>query len=111
VAVIVALLTTLPLGLLILVGVAISTTGRMVARSELPRAPARFLRSPLPWMLIAVYTLVGVAYYAMPPVPFQRDVLSNTSGERLVGYLARTGSGTYVVTCQALADATALDPG
>ena len=109
-ALIAALLTTLPLGVLILVGVAISTAGRMVARTELPRMPSRLLRSPLPWMLMAVYTLVGVAYYAVPPVAFQRDLLSTTSGERVVGYLAGTGSGTYVVSCQALADATAHDP-
>jgi hypothetical protein len=110
VALIAALLTTLPLGLLILTGVAIATAGRMVARTDPPRTPSRFLRSPLPWMMLAVYTLVGVAYYAVPPVPFQRDLLSTTSGERVVGYLAGTGSGTYVVTCQALADATADNP-
>lgn len=110
VALIAALVTTLPVGLLTLIGVAISTLGRVVARTELPRTPSRFLRTPLPWLLIAMYTLVGVAYYAVPPVPFQRDQLSTTSGERVAGYLAGTGSGTYVVTCQALADATAYDP-
>jgi hypothetical protein len=110
VAVMAALLTTLPLGLLILTGVGISTAGRIVARRELPRTPSAFLRSPLPWLMVAVYTLVGAAYYAVPPVPFQRDVLSTRSGERVVGYLAGTGSGTYVVTCQALADATAYHP-
>jgi ABC-type multidrug transport system fused ATPase/permease subunit len=97
VALIAALFTTLPLGLLILVGVAISTAGRMVARTELPRMPSKFLRSPLPWMLMAAYILVGVAYHAVPPVPFQRDVLSTASGERVAGYLwerarARTSS-------------------
>jgi hypothetical protein len=110
VALIAALLTTLPLGLMILTGVAISTAGRMVARTELPRTPSRFVRSPLPWMVVVVFTLVGVAWYAAPPVFFQRDLVSTTSGERVAGYLAGTGSGTYVVTCQALADATAYDP-
>ena len=110
VAVIAALVTTLPLGLLILIGVGISTLGRVVARTELPRTPSRFLRSPLPWVLIALYTVVGAAYYAVPPVPFQRDVLSTASGERVAGYLAGTGSGVYVVTCEALADATAYQP-
>jgi hypothetical protein len=110
VALIAALVTTLPLGLLILVGVGISTLGRVVARTELPRKPSEFLRSPLPWMMIVVYTIVGAAYYAVPPVPFQRDVLFTASGERVAGYLAGTGSGTYVVTCEALADATAYEP-
>ena len=110
VAVIAALVTTLPLGLLILIGVGISTLGRVVARTELPRTPSRFLRSPLPWLLIALYTVVGAAYYAVPPVPFQRDVLSTRSGERVAGYLAGTRSGVYVVTCEALADATAYQP-
>jgi len=110
VALIAALLVTLPLGLLILIGVAISTVGRKVARTELPRRPSWLLRSPLPWMLLAMYTLVGVAYSAVPPVPFQREVLSTRSGQQVVGYLAGTGSGTYVVTCEALADATASDP-
>jgi len=110
VALIAALLTTLPVGLLILIGVAVSTMGRGVARTEFPRTPSRLLRSPLPWMLIAMYAVVGVAYYAVPPVPFQRDLLSTTSGELVAGYLAGTGSGTYVVTCEALADATAYDP-
>ena len=87
VAVIAALFTTLPLAVLILIGIGISTAGRAVARTELPRTPSRFLRSPLPWMLIGMYTLVGVAYYAVPPVPFQRDVLSTRSGDRVVGFL------------------------
>ena len=110
VALIAALVTTLPLGLLILIGVGISTVGRMVARTDLPRKPSDFLRSPLAWMMVAVYTLVGVAYYAVPPVPFEREVLSTGSGERVVGYLAGNGSGTYVVTCESLADATAYNP-
>lgn len=110
VALIAALVTTLPLGLLILIGVAISTLGRTVARSKLPRKPSEFARSPLPWMMIAAYTLVGAAYYAVPPVPFERDTLVTASGERVAGYLAGTGSGTYVVTCEALADATAYNP-
>lgn len=110
VAVLAALLTTLPLGLLILIGVAISTTGRRVARTKMPRRPSGWLRSPLPWMMSTVYALVGVAYYAVPPVPFERDLLSTTSGQRVAGYLAGTDAGTYVVTCQALADATAYDP-
>ncbi len=110
VALIAALVTTLPLGLLILIGVGISTLGRVVARTELPRTPSRFPRSPLPWVLIALYTVLGAAYYAVPPVPFQRDVLSTATGERTAGYLAGTGSGVYVVTCEALADATAYQP-
>ncbi len=110
VALIAAVFTTLPLGLLILIGVAISTLGRVVARTELPRTPSRFLRSPLPWLLVGMYTVVGAAYYAVPPVPFQRAQFSTASGQRVAGYLAGTGSGTYVVTCDALANATAFDP-
>jgi hypothetical protein len=108
VALVAALFTTLPLGLLILIGVTISTLGRVVARTELPRTPSGFLRSPLPWLLIGVYALVGAAYYAVPPVAFPGDQIA--SGQRIAGYLAGAGSGTYVVTCQALANATAYDP-
>jgi hypothetical protein len=110
VAVIAALFVTLPLGLLILIGVGISTFGRVVARTELPRTPSRFLRSPLVWLLVGTYAIVGVAYNAVPPVPFQRERLSTRSGTRVAGYLAGTASGMYVVTCQSLANATAYDP-
>jgi hypothetical protein len=110
VALVAAMLTTLPLGLLILIGVAISTGGRALARTELPRTPSRLLRSPLAWMLLSLYTLVGVAYYAVPPVPFQRDLVSTPSGQRVAGYLSGTAAGTYLVTCQALADATSYQP-
>lgn len=105
-----ALLATLPLGVLVLIGVGISTFGRTVARSELPRKPSMFLRSPLPWMMVALYTAVGIAYYAVPPVSFERDLVFTQSGEQVGGYLARMDSGTRIVTCQALADATAYNP-
>ncbi len=108
VALVAAVVTTLPLGLLILVGVAISTLGRVVARTALPRTPSGFLRSPLPWSLIAIYTVVGAAYYAVPPVAFERDELSTTSGERVDGYLRKAGRERASVTCEALADATAF---
>jgi hypothetical protein len=94
--------------MLVLTGVAISTFGRAVARLERPTSTSHFLRSPLPWVLLTIYALIGLAYYAIPPVAFPRVVLATTAGERIGGYLAAGAGGTYVVTCTSLADATSI---
>jgi|GEM_PF-1595313 hypothetical protein len=102
-----ALLAAAPLGLLVIGSVAVSTLGRALARRRLPGSFSELLRSPLPWALLSLYTLVGLAYYASPPVSFQRAVVRTATGEeRVGGYLSRTSVGLYLVTCTPLADAT-----
>jgi len=98
-----------PVGVLVLTAVAVSTLGRTLARVQQPHSPAEFLRSPLPWALLTVCLLVGLAYSATPPVSFPQVTVSTASGTRTGGYLTRTSAGVYVVTCTALADATSSD--
>jgi hypothetical protein len=58
---------------------------------------------------LAFYTLLGVAYYATPPVSFQRAVVSAAGVERVGGYIGRSSAGVYLATCTPLADATSVD--
>jgi hypothetical protein len=102
----VALLSTAPVGVLILASVAIARLGTVIARLEKPTSAAGFLRSPLPWALFTLYVLVALAYVAQPPVTFTRAVITTASGSQTGGYLARTSDGVYLITCQGLADAT-----
>ena len=74
------------------------------------RGISSFVLSPLPWMLLTVYALVGVAYYGQPPVTFsQATVTTRTGGQVVGGYLARNGSGVYLVSCTPLADASSTN--
>lgn len=102
-------LVSAPLGLLLIGGVAVATLGRALARVARPGSVSGLLRSPLPWALLTFYALVGLAYYATPPVSFPRVVVDTTSGERAGGFLNRTSAGVYLVTCTPLADATSTD--
>jgi hypothetical protein len=113
--VVVALASEAPVGLLLLTWAGIASGGRAYGRvrssqnrgvlaSVHPRHFA-FALSPLPWLLLTVYALVGIAYYGQPPVTFSQTAVSTSSGVRVGGYLARTGSGLYLVTCTPLADA------
>ena len=104
-----ALFVSAPVGLLVIAGVAVSTLGRVLSRVSRPRSPAEFLRSPLPWALLTFYTLGGLAYYAVPPVSFQRAVVTMPTGHRVGGYLSRSGTDVYLVTCTPLADATSTN--
>jgi hypothetical protein len=117
--IVVALVSSAPIGLLLLTWAAVASLGRQYGklRSQQGRgvlAPDHprhlsFVFSPLPWMLLTVYGLVGVAYYGLPPVTFSQASVTTPSGVRIGGYLARNGTGAYLVTCTPLADATSTN--
>jgi hypothetical protein len=120
VVLVVALVSSAPIGLLLLTWAAVASLGRQYGkvRSQQGRgalAPGHprhlsFVFSPLPWMLLTVYGLVGVAYYGLPPVTFSQASVTTPSGVPVVGgYLARNSTGAYVVTCTPLADATSTN--
>jgi hypothetical protein len=104
-----SLLVSEPLGVLGLTGVLLSTFGRMLGRIPKPHSLAQFLRSPLPWILMAVCLLLSVAYDALPPVGFEGATTSTASGVRIGGLLARTNRGVYQVLCTSLANATSAN--
>ncbi|HWF34022.1 MAG TPA: hypothetical protein VG295_01585, partial [Solirubrobacteraceae bacterium] len=101
-----ALLASAPLGVLVLTGVAIATWGRALGRIERPTSLGALVRSPLPWILLGMVTLLGVAYHAMPPVSFPGVTVATPAGEVTGGFVSRSDGGVYLVTCTALADAT-----
>jgi hypothetical protein len=103
------LFASIPVGVAVLIGVALSTFGRPLAKVRQPRTPSQFARSPLPWVLLALCTLLGVAYSAMAPVVFPVVVVTTPTGELTGGYVSRQDAGVYLVTCTGLADATATD--
>src|SRR5205085_2457756 len=80
--VVVALVSSAPIGLLLLTWGGVASLGRQYGkvRSRQRRAAVAtthprhlaFVLSPLPWMLLTVYALVGVAYYGLPPVTFSQ---------------------------------------
>jgi hypothetical protein len=104
-----ALFASAPLGVLVLTGVGIATLGRRLARMPRPSTPRELARSPLPWVLLGVCLLVGLADSAMPPVSFPTVTVSRSAGELTGGYVSRDGRGVYMVTCTALADATSTN--
>jgi hypothetical protein len=104
-----AMLSSAPVGLLVLTWMGIGSLGRQFGNRALPSSTMAFLRSPLPWVLLTIYALVALSYAAMPPVSFSQTILETTSGRRLGGYIGRTGSGVYLATCTPLADATSSD--
>lgn len=107
---VVALLSSAPIGLLVITWAAIATFGRWYARHHsLPVTKLEFVLSPLPWVLLTIYALVGLAYSSMPPVSFPQTVVNTASGLRVGGYLARTRAGVHLVSCKPLADATSTD--
>ena len=98
-----------PVGVLVLTAVAVATLGRSLARLPQPHSATQFLRSPLPWLLLTICLLLGLAYSATPPVPFPQVVVGTAAGQTTGGYVTRTSAGVYLVTCTALADATSTD--
>jgi hypothetical protein len=104
-----ALFASAPIGVLVLTAVAIATAGRALARLRQPRTPSEVIRSPLPWILLSILMLVGLAYWATPPVSFPRVVVTTDSGQLVGGYLNRSATGVSMVTCVPLADATSTD--
>jgi hypothetical protein len=106
----VALFASAPLAVLVLTGVALSTFGRTIARLNQPRSPAAWLRSPLPWVLLTILALIGLAYQATPPVSFPGAVITGTTGtEQSGGYLTHADGGVYLATCTQRSDATSTD--
>jgi hypothetical protein len=104
-----ALFASAPVGVLVLTGVAVSTLGRSLARVKQPKNAAQFMRSPLPWILLTICLLLGLAYSATPPVTFSRAVVTTPTGVRTGGLVTRTGAGVYLATCTPLADATSTN--
>ncbi len=118
-AIVVALVSEAPIGLLLLTLAGIASFGRAYGRVRsgqnrgvlAARHPRHlsFVLSPLPWLLLTIYTWVGIAYYGMPPVTFSQAIVTTPTGARVAGYLARTGTGLYLVSCTPLADATSTN--
>ena len=120
VVIVVALVADAPIGLLLLTWAAVASLGRTYGKLRSSRGQGAlasghprhlsFVFSPLPWMLLTVYGLVGVAYYGLPPVTFSQASVTTSAGARIVGgYLAHNSSGAYLVTCTPLADATSTN--
>jgi hypothetical protein len=117
--VVVALISEAPIGVLLLTWAAVASLGRKYGRvrstqnrgvlaSDHPRHLS-FALSPLPWLLLTVYALVGIAYYAQPPITFSQTTVTTPGGVRVGGYLAHTKTGLYLVSCTPLADATSTN--
>jgi hypothetical protein len=100
----VAMACSAPVGLLVLTPAALAAFGRRYGGRPLPSSPLGFLRSPLPWVLLTVCAAVALAWAASPPVGFSGTALETTGGPRVGGWLGRTGSGVYLVSCTPLAD-------
>jgi len=119
VVVLVALVSEAPVGLLLLTWAGVATLGRVYGRVRSSRNQGvvssghprhlSFALSPLPWLLLTIYALVGIAYYGQPPVTFSQTTVTTTSGVRVGGYLARNSDGLYLVSCTPLADATSFN--
>ena len=104
-----AVFASAPIGVLVLTGVGIATLGRALARIPQPQTVWAFLRSPLPWVLLTICLLLGLAENAVGPVPFPATVLTTADGPLVGGYVTRTDAGVYLATCVGLADATSTD--
>jgi hypothetical protein len=105
----VAMVSSAPVGLLVLTWMGIGSLGRLYGKRPLPTSTVAFLRSPLPWVLLTIYALVALSYSAMPPVSFSQTIVQTAAGRRVGGYIGRTGSGVYLASCTPLADATSTD--
>jgi hypothetical protein len=104
-----AVFASAPIGVIVLTSVGVATLGRSLARIKQPQSAGQFVRSPLPWILLTICLLLGLAYSATPPVAFSRVTVTIPGGSRVGGYIARTSAGVYLASCTALADATSTD--
>jgi microsomal dipeptidase-like Zn-dependent dipeptidase len=105
-----ALFVSAPLGVLVLASAFVSTFGRLVARLQRPTTVRALVRSPLPWAVLVVTTMVALAYNAMPPESFPTVVLNTSEGERSGAYVGRTDAGVYLASCAVSeTDATSSD--
>jgi hypothetical protein len=103
---VVALISSPPVALLLLSAIVISTVGRPLVRTSAARPDSLLARARLPLLVGALYTLVGIAYYATAPVSFDGVVVRTASGTLVGGSLARSGGDAHVIACTPLADAT-----
>ena len=95
-----ALFCEFPIAVLMVTLVAIALLGRAISRVKQPRSLAQAVRSPLPWAFGAVYAIVAFAFVATPPVTYPRAVVQTDAGDKVGGYLARSGDGIYLATCE-----------
>jgi hypothetical protein len=103
------LFAAVPIGILVLTGVAVSTAGRALARLAPPATVEETLRSPVLWALLAICTLLGAGFSALPQVGFAQASVATPAGDITGGFVARTPAGVWMATCTALADATSTD--
>ncbi len=104
-----ALLSSPPVGLLVITGAIISTWGRKFVRADASGPLALRLRSPLPWLIAALYAAVAVGYVAMPPVSFDGVTVQTASAQIIGGNLAQSGDTVHLILCTPIADATSTD--
>jgi hypothetical protein len=102
------LLSSPPVGLLVLTGVMISTWGRRVVRAGAMQPTRWLVHSPLPWLAAALYTAVVISYEAMPPISFPGVVANGASEQVIGGRLAQFGRTVHLIVCTPLADATSI---
>ena len=105
-----AVLSSPPVGLLVITGVIISTWGRKFVRAKASQSLPLRLRSPLPWSVAALYTAVAIGYLAMPPVSFDGVTVQTASAQFIGGSLAQSSDTVHLIVCTPLADATSTDP-
>lgn len=103
-----ALLSSPPVGLLVITGVVVSTLGRVFVRTKASQPRASRLRSPLPWLMAGLYTAVAVGYLAMPPVSFDGVTVQTASGQVVGGSLSQSSDDVQLIVCTPLADATSI---
>ena len=104
-----AVVSSPPVGLLVITGVIISTWGRKFVRANAARPLPLRLRSPLPWLIAAMYTAVAVGYLAMPPVSFDGVTVQTASAQFIGGGLSQSSDTVHLIVCTPLADATSTD--
>ena len=104
-----AVLSSPPVALLVITGVAISTWGRKFVRTNASQPLALRLRSPLPWTMAAMYTAVAIGYLAMPPVSFDGVTVQTPSAQFIGGDLSQSSDTVHLIVCTPLADATSTD--
>ncbi len=104
-----AMLSSPPVGLLVIAGAIVSTVGRIFVRTKASQPRASRLGSPLPWLMAGLYTAVAVAYLAMPPVSFDGVTVQTAAGQVVGGRLSQSSDAVHLITCTPIANATSID--
>ena len=105
-----AMVASAPFGLLLLTWGGIASLGQRYGKTRVAVEPGfRFLLSPLPWVLLTIYALIGLAFSTMPPISFPQAAVGTSGGTHVGGFLARTPAGVYLITCTPLATATSTN--